>query len=269
MAIKFYKYQGTGNDFIIIDEHNFKLEKSFPDHQKTIKNLCDRKFGIGADGLILLQKSKSHNFKMKYYNSDGKEGTMCGNGGRCIAAFAHHKGYAPETMTFEAIDGIHEAQVISSKQFVEAEVKIKLNDVTGYQKINNTFFIDTGSPHYVKFVDNLKTYDVIKNGRKIRNSDKYKPDGTNVNFVELSSRKIFVRTFERGVENETLSCGTGVAASAIALFLKGIRKKSYKVYTAGGSLSVTFNTDNESGSIENLWLQGPANYVFSGEIAIF
>jgi diaminopimelate epimerase len=262
MVIEFYKYHGTGNDFIIIDDFESKFEKSQKNIQKTISLLCHRRFGIGADGLMLLQKSKKYEFKMKYFNSDGLEGSMCGNGARCISAFAFKQGYVSNKMIFEAIDGEHHAQID------KVDIKVKMSNVEGYKKIKSAYVIDTGSPHYVEFVKNVENLDVIKKGKKIRHSETFEPLGVNVNFVEIAESFLKVRTFERGVEDETLSCGTGVVASAIAAFLKGhyTPNNNYKIETTGGKLSVKFSVNNDSGLIEDIWLKGPAELVFKGMI---
>ncbi|MFW5792755.1 MAG: diaminopimelate epimerase [Bacteroidota bacterium] len=263
MKIDFYKYHGTGNDFIIIEDPDKGFIKSQTSPEKFINLLCNRRFGIGADGLILLQNSSKYDFSMKYYNSDGSEGSMCGNGGRCIAAFAKHKGIGGNRLTFEAIDGEHD--VIIEKNSL---VKLKMQDVLAYQKIGKSFLINTGSPHYIKFVKNNKSINVIKEGSKIRNDKKYSSEGVNVNFVELKNNLLLVRTFERGVEDETLSCGTGVVASAIAAYLNGVKKPAtgFKIITKGGELKVSFSINQQSGIIENVWLKGPAKFVYKGTI---
>ncbi|MBS4014053.1 MAG: diaminopimelate epimerase [Bacteroidetes bacterium] len=258
MITDFYKYHGSGNDFIIVDDFDNKIEKSVKNIQKHINHLCNRRLGIGADGLMFLQNSKTADFKMKFYNSDGKVGTMCGNGGRCIAAFAYMKGYAEKTMKFEAIDGIHNAEIIND------EVNLKMSDIEGYKRFGNSIFLDTGSPHYVQFVKDAASIDVIRKGRKIRHDDNINPGGTNVNFVEIQKDALFVRTFERGVEDETLSCGTGVVASAVASFIRGFIKPEYKIKTLGGNLKVKFTSNAETGQIEDVWLKGPAVLVFKG-----
>ncbi len=260
MIKEFYKYHGSGNDFIIIDDIDNQIEKTIKNKQSYIKQLCNRHLGIGADGLMFLQKSKNADFRMKYYNSDGKEGSMCGNGGRCIAAFAHLKGYAKKNTTFEAIDGLHYAEIIDNA------VNLKMSDIEGYKKFGKSFFLDTGSPHYVEFVKDVENLDVIKKGKKVRHDESINLGGTNVNFVEIQKDTLFVRTFERGVEDETLSCGTGVVASAIATYIQGITKTEYKIKTLGGNLKVRFNINKETGVIENVWLSGPAVLVFKGSL---
>lgn len=258
MQIPFNKYQGTGNDFIIIDNR-----KGFfsPSDTILINKLCDRRFGIGADGLILISLHKKYDFEMKYFNSDGNEGSMCGNGGRCTADFAFRAGIAGKKQIFFAFDGPHEAEINNGI------IRLQMNDVTGFTKIKGSYFINTGSPHYVRFVKNVKEMDVFNEGKKIRWSDDFKPGGTNVNFAELTDNGIFVRTFERGVEDETLSCGTGVTASAIVSVLSGhFDTNSVNVRTRGGNLKVEFDINKEK--ISNIRLSGPATFVFKGEIEV-
>jgi diaminopimelate epimerase len=258
MILTFNKYQGTGNDFIIIDNRDSRFNSS---DTKLINRLCDRRFGIGADGLILISNHRELDFEMKYFNSDGNLGSMCGNGGRCTAHFAFSSGIAGRNQRFLAFDGIHEA-------VVEKEiVRLQMGDVFKPELVENNYFINTGSPHYVIFTENIDKTDVAVEGKKIRNSPLFAPGGTNVNFVELTSDGIYVRTFERGVEDETLSCGTGVTASAIASVLNGhFDTKTVSVRTRGGNLSVSLKTSGNS--ISDIWLCGPATFVFKGEIEV-
>jgi diaminopimelate epimerase len=258
MKYNFNKYQGTGNDFIIIDNRTTKFN---PDDQKLVERLCDRRFGIGADGLILITNHPSEDYEMKYFNSDGKQGTMCGNGGRCAADFSYKSGIAGKKQRFIATDGIHEA-------VIENEiVRLRMNDVSGTKLVNGNYFINTGSPHYVIFVKNINDLDVYNEGKKIRLAKDFAPGGTNVNFVEVHNDSIFVRTFERGVEDETLSCGTGATASAIAAVLSGhFGINSIPIKTIGGNLNVSF--DIREGKIINIWLSGSATFVYKGEIAV-
>lgn len=258
MNIKFSKYHGTGNDFIIIDNRSLKIKPK----TEWIAKICHRRFGIGADGLMLLEKSGNYDFSMKYYNADGNEGTMCGNGGRCIVAFANNLGIIKSFAKFSAIDGKHSAKILNHEKS-DFLVDLKMQNVEDINIYDDNYFINTGSPHYVNFVENLDNFDVFKEGRIIRYSEDFMPDGTNVNFVEIKGENLFVRTYERGVENETYSCGTGVTASAIAFSLRE-NKIVQNIATRGGKLSVKF--EKEGNSFINIHLIGPANFVFEGEI---
>jgi diaminopimelate epimerase len=258
MITAFNKYQGAGNDFIMIDN---RLNIFNPDDPILISRLCNRKFGIGADGLILINNAEGHDFEMFYFNSDGYKSTMCGNGGRCAAEFAIRNGIAGNNLSFKAVDGIHDAIAEGGI------IRLKMNDINEKCLVNGNYFINTGSPHYVVFTKELNHLDVYGEGKKLRHSDDFAPGGTNVNFVEPVSDGIYVRTFERGVEDETLSCGTGVTASAIAAVLTGHFDRSpVKVVTKGGNLSVEFNAEGDK--ITNVWLSGPATFVFEGQIEI-
>jgi diaminopimelate epimerase len=260
MNVHFFKYQGTGNDFIIVDcrELNLSVFSS-----KVIKKLCDRRFGIGADGLMLFLFHPDLDFEMKYYNSDGNEGTMCGNGGRCIVSFAKMVGVIDHSATFMAIDGLHEATID-----MDNIVRLKMQNVSEVERNEPNFFLNTGSPHYVKFKDDIDHLDVYKEGKKIRNNVRFKKEGTNVNFAHIAHNEIYVRTYERGVEDETFSCGTGVVATAIAAgFQRGSDMSSYNINTLGGRLKVSFKKIDEN-NFENIWLEGSAEYVFKGEIEI-
>lgn len=255
----FYKYQGTGNDFILLDNRNKEIQIS----NENIKLLCDRRFGIGADGLMLLELEPGVDFKMVYYNSDGNESSMCGNGGRCISAFAKKLGIISDKARFLAIDGMHEVNV------QENYVSLKMNDVKSIEKGDGFYYLNTGSPHYVKSVYDVKNFNVYDEGKKIRNSDRFIAEGTNVNFIEKIEDAIFVRTYERGVENETLSCGTGVTAAALVAAVSGLAnsKNNCSIFTLGGSLNVKFDRVLES-NFYNIWLEGPAEFVFEGKIEI-
>lgn len=253
-TIEFFKYQGTGNDFVMIDNRDLQFTKD----KKIIEKLCDRRFGIGGDGLILLENDSAADFKMVYFNSDGNESTMCGNGGRCIVAFAHFLDIFEDKTTFEAIDGKHEAEIHNGI------IKLKMIDVYNIKNVGPDFELNTGSPHYVSFVEMLKDYKVFEKGNKIRNSTSYSQEGINVNFVEeVAENEIFVRTYERGVEDETFSCGTGVTAAAL-VYLKDKDQSSVHVKVLGGNLKVYAEQSGES--FKNIWLEGPAKQVFKGKI---
>ena len=260
MKIKFQKYQGTGNDFIIINN----MEMLFPsNNNQLIKKLCDRKFGIGCDGLILINPSDDSDFEMIYYNSDGFIGSMCGNGARCSIQFAkNNKIIISETTSFKAYDGCHYGSINQNM------ISLSMNPVNEIKTFDEDLFLDTGSPHYVKMVHNLRDYRVFENGKKIRNSSLFAKNGVNVNFVEkISEHEFSVRTYERGVENETLSCGTGVTAVAISMFHLGKTKsKNIKILTKGGVLSVEF--DNNKLGYSNIKLIGKVEMIFSGEIEV-
>jgi len=256
MTVVFNKYQGAGNDFVIIDNRNNSFN---PDDSKLINRLCDRRFGIGADGLILICESAQYDFEMKYFNSDGFLGSMCGNGGRCSADFAIRHGIAGKKLIFKAVDGIHKAFA------EEGIIRLQMNDVKDASLVNGSYSINTGSPHYVIFRKDVKDIDVNTEGKKFRWAEEFAPGGTNVNFVEVQKDGIYVRTFERGVEEETLSCGTGVTASAISTVLSGhLDTKTVRVKTKGGNLSVSFNVSGKN--ISDIWLSGPATFVFEGKI---
>lgn len=259
MLIEFLKYHGAGNDFILIDNRTEQYNNL---SEEDINKLCDRNFGIGADGLMLLGESENHDFTMKYFNSDGKESTMCGNGGRCIVLFAHHLGIIKESTIFTAIDGVHEAKLISPEI-----ISIKMSDVSNIRKKGDVFVIDTGSPHHVEFRSNISEIDVLFEARKIRYNNEYSKDGINVNFVEIKDNHIFSRTYERGVENETLACGTGAVAIAIAHHVKNeeIKNGKYDINALGGKLMVAFETLNNN-VFTNIILTGPVKKVFQGSI---
>ena len=261
MIFEFHKYHGTGNDFILIDNR----KNDFPPDNETIKYLCNRRFGIGADGLILLSYKDAYDFEMTYFNSDGNVGTMCGNGGRCAVAFAHKLHIVQDQVKFHAFDGLHQAVVLKKDNDI-VYVKLKMKNVKNVEYNNDAYIINTGSPHYIRFVTKLNDIDVNHEGRKIRNSERFLPDGINVDFVEIYNDRLFVRTYERGVENETLSCGTGVIASAIAYAAKENKEGTFNIKTMGGLLKVMFNKDNDT--FFNVWLEGPANFVFKGKIEI-
>ncbi|WP_066631174.1 diaminopimelate epimerase [Labilibacter marinus] len=263
MKIDFCKYQGTGNDFVIIDNRDGNFDSKNTD---LVSFLCHRRMGIGADGLMLLENhpSKDVDFTMRYYNSDGKEASMCGNGGRCIAAFAVKIGAVtkPEEFYFEAVDGMHVAK------YNDGIVSLQMTDVKEISNGENYYFLDTGSPHYVSHKSKIDTIDIKKDGSEIRYSDTFKPGGTNVNFVEeIAPDHIKVRTYERGVEDETYSCGTGVVASAISTFVRNNECKDFNIDVKGGKLQVWFEGDSKVG-FNNIWLTGPATFVFKGSIEV-
>lgn len=258
MKIYFNKYHGTGNDFIIIDNRNRQTGRG---NTTLFRKMCDRHFGIGADGLMLLGEKEGYDFEMTYFNSDGNESTMCGNGGRCIVAFARNLGIIENNARFIAPDGLHHARIENNI------VSLSMSDVDPPGHVSGDHFINTGSPHFIVPVPDVSKMDVFSMGRKLRMSDSFAPGGTNVNFVETTNDGIIVRTYERGVENETLSCGTGVTAAAISsMWEKGPGKYRVKVKTMGGSLDVSFTIGEKK--ITSVCLTGPAEFVFSGEIEI-
>ena len=254
MIIEFHKYQGTGNDFIMIDDRENKFDVT---DDALIAALCERRMGIGADGLILLREHDTLDFEMIYFNSDGNQSSMCGNGARCIIAFANMLEIIGLKTTFMAIDGEHRGEII------DGNISLKMKDVTKIEGVGDGLVIDTGSPHYIQIVDDLESLNVDLEGRKIRNSVHFKKEGVNVNFV-LDAADLQVRTYERGVEGETLSCGTGVVATAIAMhYANCIKDKLVDVSTIGGSLSVSFEVLNDT--YLNIWLTGEASMVYVGE----
>ncbi len=316
--MKFWKYQGAGNDFVMLDQR----ENQWIGRADTlrIEHLCDRRFGIGADGLILLQNRSGYDFEMVYFNADGRESTMCGNGGRCLAAFAQHLGIAKGECRFMAIDGEHEAIIFKQenretgepcllagrqenrrtvpigRQAGEQEnvkledglwVELKMTDVQHVEKQGDAYILNTGSPHYVRFVEGLKNLNMVAEGRIVRYSERFKGEGINVNLVEIVKQEnretvpigrqageqenvkiLKIRTYERGVEDETYACGTGVAAAAIASFLQSggsVGDLEIAVSAKGGDLAVRFHA-NGDGSFSNIWLCGQAMRVFEGEI---
>jgi diaminopimelate epimerase len=260
MKIEFYKYQGTGNDFVIVDNRSNEYANLT---SKQVKHICDRNFGVGADGLMLLGKKEGYDFEMIYYNSDGNQSTMCGNGGRCLVQFAYHRGIKRSTYNFIAIDGDHKAEIDG-----DGTVSLQMQNVDLVNYHNSYAIINTGSPHFVKFDNKVKNIDVPTRGHEIRYSKEFAEKGINVNFVESTGEdSIFVRTYERGVENETLSCGTGVTAAAL---LSAHNEKGFntvRVKTLGGNLSVEFNKIDDQ-HFDNIWLCGPAELVYTGIIEL-
>lgn len=257
MLLHFSKYQGAGNDFIIINMMNNKIELN----QKQIEFLCNRRFGIGADGLMLVLKNDDYDFYMQYFNSDGKEGSMCGNGGRCIAKYAYLNKISSSEVNFLAIDGKHKANIIRSS------VSLSMSNVNKIQDFEDGYFLDTGSPHFVNFVNDLNSINVKQEGRKIADESRFSPMRTNVNFVEIKNNNIRIATFERGVEDETLACGTGSVASALALHHSGkIKSNEIVLIAKGGRLKVSF--EYKDNFYQNIILSGDAEHVFEGEINI-
>lgn len=274
MKIKAYKYQGAGNDFVILDNRCGEYDGLTTEH---IKALCDRRFGIGADGLMLLGKSEKYDFAMRYFNCDGSESTMCGNGGRCLVAFAYHRGI--ERFEFEALDGFHKAELIKAGR-KECTVRLKMIDVADYQRLDEplaesgeAYLLNTGAIHFVFFVKDVDNYPVFEKGRFWRN----KRD-VNVNFVEPASNRLKIRTYERGIEAETFACGTGATASSIASYIAGVKANEaqkvpggvynkYALKARGGALQVEF-TALEKGGFADIYLTGPAVKVFECEVEV-
>lgn len=230
---------------------------------EQIKQICDRRFGIGADGLMLLNEKQGYDFEMVYYNANGREGSMCGNGGRCMVRFAHEMGILKTQYNFLAVDGPHEAAI-----YDEGLVSVKMQDVSIIDSYKSDYVLNTGSPHFVALASDLETMDVVKEGKKIRFDKDFEKEGINVNFAEVQDdNSLFVRTYERGVEDETYSCGTGVTAAALVFFHNENGFNSVDIKTIGGNLNVRF-VRNTDGSYEHIWLKGPAKRVFEGDIEI-
>ena len=248
-AINFFKYQGTGNDFIMIDDRAAEFDVH---NLQLIEKLCHRRFGIGADGVILIREHPDFDFEMIYFNPDGSQ-SLCGNGSRCAVRFAQKLGMIKDRCKFLAVDGPHEGSIVNGT------IHIRMPDVGGIQHKDQSYFVDTGSPHHVEFVPGIAQWEVVEKGRKIRNS--YGPQGSNVNFVELAEKYVHVRTYERGVEDETLSCGTGVTAVAMVLAEKG-HESPITINTSGGELQVAF--EYHQGGFTDVFLIGPAQEVFAG-----
>ena len=267
----FCKYQGAGNDFVMLDQRTSKWISR--DDTELIARLCDRRYGIGADGLILLQSVAGHDFEMVYFNSDGRESTLCGNGGRCIAVFARDIGVTGNECRFLAIDGSHEAIISSGDIRKQSEVSLKMADVRHVAREGNSFVLNTGSPHFVRFDASIDTADMVAEGRAVRYSQRFRTEGINVNLVSIANTdpdQLEIRTYERGVEDETLACGTGVTAAAIASHqYRELPPGTYHiaVQALGGDLSVRF-TAHSDGSFTDIWLCGPATYVFEGDIQL-
>lgn len=254
MQLHFHKFQGTGNDFILIDNRSGFLSELT---REFVSKWCNRKFGIGADGMILLNSSTKADFYVDYYNADGSK-SFCGNGARCAVAFGRKCGIEKDSYLFEAIDGMHEAELLTDQR-----VKLKMGNVTDFKAIDDDWFLHTGSPHYVRFTQDLHAENVVDFGRKIRFSDRFSEFGTNVNLAQLSPSGIHVATYERGVEDETLSCGTGVTAVALIWAkLNGVNQGEQKILTKGGQLSVEWKM--ESDNFAEVYLIGPAEFVYEG-----
>lgn len=262
MELEFFKYQGAGNDFIMVDNRHLALPRT---HTELYRHLCDRRFGIGADGFIMVQNKEGFDFEMVYFNSDGNESSMCGNGGRCITMFARQLGIIDTKATFLAIDGPHDA-IIEPNGWVS----LKMKDVDSVEQIGDDLYLNTGSPHYVRFVSNPAVeYPLVDEARKVRYNDRFAKEGTNVNIVYRKPDVLEVRTYERGVEDETLSCGTGVTAVALAAHAGDNEAKTIvqPINTPGGKLQITFDRTAD-GKFKNIWLQGPAEYVYSGHMEV-
>lgn len=267
----FYKYQGAGNDFLIADNRSGELHLS----TEQIASLCDRRYGVGADGLMLLERSAEYDFRMVYFNSDGSGGMMCGNGGRCMVAFAADLGI--EHFDFDAADGFHTAQILAASG-AQKTVRLKMKDVADIQKYESLTgvnvptqgcFLDTGTRHYVRFVEGLESYDIVSEGRDIRyNGQELQPVGANVNYVEPFDGGVKVRTYEKGVEDETFACGTGIVASCVASYVTGLKpsetfedgRVKYDVMAKKDALSVDF-IPSETLVAKDVWLTGPATFV--------
>ena len=261
MTISFSKYQGTGNDFVIIDNRQDTFPKEKPGF---IARLCDRRFGVGADGLMLLENSRSSDFRMIYYNSDGNLSSMCGNGGRCIVHFAAHLGIINDHAIFDAVDGQHRASIDGDI------IELGMNDVTEIEQGEYYGYMDTGSPHYLLFENDIEGLDILKKAREIRYNDRFKTEGTNVNFLQMNGDTVHMRTYERGVENETLSCGTGMVAAAIYAYLldrASGAEEGIKISTRGGGVEVSFQK-NGNNHYSEIKLIGSATFVFKGEINV-
>lgn len=267
----FYKYQGAGNDFLIADNRSGELHIS----TEQIASLCDRRYGVGADGLMLLERSAEYDFRMVYFNSDGSGGMMCGNGGRCMVAFAADQGI--EHFDFDAADGFHTAQILAASG-AQKTVRLKMKDVADIQKYESLTgvnvpsqgcFLDTGTRHYVRFIEGLESYDIVSEGRDIRyNGQELQPVGANVNYVEPFDGGVKVRTYEKGVEDETFACGTGIVASCVASYVTGLKpsetfedgRVKYDVMAKKDALSVDF-IPSETLVAKDVWLTGPATFV--------
>jgi len=262
LRLRFYKYHGTGNDFLLVDNR----EGLFKPQMQVIALLCHRRFGIGADGLILLNTVEGYDFGMQYFNADGRESTMCGNGGRCVVAFADFLSLSAGPFRFQGIDGEHTG-IILRKSGTICEVRLSMQPVKECKNSDDYYLLDTGSPHLVRFVDDPGAVDVVSEGRRIRNLPEFMPDGINVNFARYNENELIVRTYERGVEDETLSCGTGVTAAALAYAsVTNLHTGPVRVSTNGGILTVYF--EKSTAGYSDIYLEGGAVRVFQGETEI-
>lgn len=254
MKLKFDKYQGAGNDFIIVNNFDGSINLSC----EEIEAMCDRRFGIGADGLIVVGKDSNYDFTMKFYNSDGNTASMCGNGGRCIAKYAFDNNICGSKLIFSADDGIHEAEILEG-----GNVKLKMIDVESITKFDDGLWTNTGVPHFVKFTNDIDKVNINVEGRKLADDKRFAPGRTNVNFVD--NRDGFrLATYERGVEGETLACGTGTVASALCINATTGAKSPIVLKAKGGILKVYF--EKVENNYRNIWLEGPAKFVFKGEL---
>jgi diaminopimelate epimerase len=261
VKIQFYKYQGAGNDFILVDNRDSVINHH---DSQLIAHLCNRRFGIGGDGIMFLQNKEGYDFEMVYYNADGQPSSMCGNGGRCIVAFARFLGIIKNETDFLAVDGPHHARISAAGDWVS----LQMIDVDSITRDAGAYVLNTGSPHYVKLVDDLQHKNVYQEGYAIRNNATYRANGINVNFVEPNGTGYFVRTFERGVEDETYACGTGVTAVALAMAKHNNQTGTIEtpIKVLGGDLNIRFTYDGKT--FTNIFLEGPAVQVFDGEVDI-
>ncbi|WP_293889368.1 MULTISPECIES: diaminopimelate epimerase [unclassified Sphingobacterium] len=258
-TIRFSKYQGAGNDFILVDNRQNAFDRA---DEALVAKLCDRRFGIGADGLMLLQQNENYDFEMVYFNADGREGSMCGNGGRCIVAFARDLGIITDKTVFLAVDGIHHASLSADL------VNLQMIDVQDFARDGDAYLLQTGSPHYVEFVENLAHKNVYQDGYAIRNNATYGKDGINVNFIEAERDGYFLRTFERGVEDETYACGTGATAAAMAVAIQQNLTGDIHIpiRVLGGQLYISFHKNGQH--FTKVFLKGPAQFVFEGNYQV-
>jgi diaminopimelate epimerase len=261
VKIHFYKYQGAGNDFVMVDNRQNTVDHRNP---ALIAQICNRRFGVGGDGIMFLQSKQGFDFEMVYYNSDGQPSSMCGNGGRCIVAFAKKLGVIDGETEFLAVDGPHYAKIAASGDWVS----LQMIDVDTVTRDGEAYVLNTGSPHYVTIADDLKAKDVYHEGYAIRNNATYRKEGININFVEPMDQGYFVRTFERGVEDETFACGTGVTAVALAMAQHNHQTGhiTTPIKVLGGDLNIRF--DYDGAKFSRIFLEGPAKFVFEGDVEV-